>query len=102
MITETDSLKSVIRYADMKITPDLLEYLGFTDVTSHVKGLGERGLFRHSLSALIIQFNHVCPCDRHERSIKRRFRVSAYKHLSAEGLSLGNLITHMLRVAGRA
>ena len=87
---EHDNKKSVIRYQDMMITPDLLEYLDFNDISGTVKGLPERSLFGHMNFDILISY--VTEPVALRRKIKRKYPVAYYRHYDAGKLTLKSLI----------
>ena len=92
-----DTKKSIIRYEKMIITPELLEYLGFRDITWIIKSVlkESRQLFCHLELDILVSFDECSTTKR--KAVRRKYPARYYDLVSSDTLTLESLISHMLR-----
>lgn len=89
-----DTKKSVICYENMLITPALLQYLYFTDITSEFRGLEPQSVFFHLSTGVIAYYHNSHPTLRARLNKKFPDGQLFYK-LPIEGLDLRRLVRQM-------
>jgi hypothetical protein len=89
-----DTKKSVIRYEHMFVTPTLLEYLDFEDISlKNFKTMPERSIFQRG--GVVVALDITEP--RLRKRLRDRFtKNNYYTILFSEGLTLSTLINGML------
>ena len=91
-----DTKKSIIRYEKMIITPELLEYLGFRDITFMIRSIPEdsRQLFCHPELDILVSFDECSTTKR--KTVRRNYPARYYDLFASDTLTLNSLISHML------
>lgn len=93
-----EDTKSVIVYERMNITPALLKYLRFGDITEKINGLkgGCEKVYLHEDLEVVVYFEPLQ--KKCHTSILRRYPLRSYFHVEAGLLTLLSLIEYLVEV----